>query len=159
MIESKESYVKDIHAFPRSRADVTKPIPKEYFSLGLSNVKAANESDTYGPCIFIKPVWTDKTEDAIVSFELSKGNPKSSDKREKKELISFFNKQKIFGTLNPNDKAKVEAIDLVKEKKKPNATELWSCTENIVSATINESCNAPNLYLCWKWNASDIGID
>ena len=154
---SEEVYVKAIHGFPLKKIADTDPnvtVPAIYYQLGIPG----KEEEVYGPCIYIKPIWTQNTEEALSSFKISKVSKKKMDKLKKADIFTIRNNQKLVAQYNPKDDAKVEGISLTEKRIRNKEGEFWSCTENIGKQNKTHKCEPEKLFLCWKWDAKDAGI-
>ena len=150
-------YVKAIHGFPLKKVAYIDPnvtAPAIYYPLGIPG----EEKDIYGPCIYIKPIWTQNTEEALSSFKISKVSKKKMDELKKVDIFTIRNNQKLVAQYNPKDDAKVEGISLTEKRIRNKDGEYWSCTENIGVKNKTNKCEPEKLFLCWKWDAKDAGI-
>ena len=143
-----EIYVKDIHVFQLNETPAKKA---GYYDLALPS---ANEKSSYGPCFFIKPVWTQTKDEAITKVEIFPQNKKLS--KTYKQIIQIDSDRKMVVLYNSHDEAKITEMELVTEPKRSSETNLWSCTKNIGSE--NKVCSANKAFLCSRWHASDTGI-
>ena len=130
-----------MYPFPRRPNDK----PKGYLEIGIPNYS------TDVPRNYIKGVWTTRRDLAATSFEI-KNTTSTSGIRPN----CCVNKT-IIEAAQSNDQAKTVLLALEEKRKDfepPTNGEIvgWSCTGDL-----SEHCKGKQLFLCWKWKASETG--
>ena len=129
--------------FPFARKPQDKPAG--YLENGIPNY-ATDEARNY-----IKGVWTTNEALAATSFEIK--NTTSTNGMRPDCCVN----KTIIETAKSEDHAKTVLLALEEKRKDfepPTNGEIvgWSCTGDL-----SEHCNGNQLFLCWKWKATEIG--